>query len=269
MIIDTHCHLDMMVKKNYEENFSDDLIPKIGEIVAQAELAGITNIINVGVDLPSSEVAILLAKNFPMVFASVGIHPCDLSDEWEKDIEKIDKLAEHAEKNKIVAVGETGMDFYHKPFDAVVQEDAFRAQIEIALKYDLPLIVHMRDATDETIKVLEEFRHELRCVMHCFSGGLDVARELADWGFYIGIDGPVTYPKNEGLREVVREIDLSQLLVETDAPFLSPQKKRGERNTPAFLPLILNEIARQRNLTVSEVATATTKNARKLFKIPS
>lgn len=270
MFIDTHCHMNMMVKKEFDEPLREEHFPLIGDIIDVAAQNGVSPIINVGTSLIESKNSIAIAQRFSSVFATVGIHPCDCSENWRDDIKELEKLIKDKEVNKIVGIGETGMDFYHKPYDAQRQRDAFKEQIELAIKYDLGLVVHVRDAGEETLRVLEEYAKEIkRATIHCFSQSLDFARVVTGWGFFIGIDGPITYPKNEQLREVVRQISLDYLVLETDAPFLSPQAYRGKQNHPAYIPIFAKTVADLKEVSLEQLAQATTRNAKKLFSLDS
>lgn len=267
MLIDTHCHLNMMVAKQPDEALVPEHLPDIDSVVAAARLVGIGAIVNVGTSVVESQNSCLLARRYEDVFATVGVHPCDVSPSWQQDLAALKILLEDKQRNKIVGIGETGLDYYHKPYDTERQAAAFRAQIELALAHDLPLVVHIREAGDDALKIIAEYRHSARGVIHCFSLDLAAAQEVIGWGWYIGIDGPVTYKKNDYLRQIVATVPLSGLLLETDAPFLTPQAMRGKQNSPIYLSYIANEIAAARGCTVAEVAAATTANAQRLFNI--
>ena len=165
-----------------------------------------------------------------------------------------------------MAIGEVGLDFYHKPFDAPRQRDCFKAHIELALEHNLALSIHVREAGQELLRVLDEYHKQIkRAVIHCFSQPQDFADEVLKWGFYLGIDAPITYPKNELLRSVVINAPLTSLVLETDAPFLPPQALRGKKNHPAYIAMFAGVIADLKGVSVEEVAAVTTKNAQKLF----
>ena len=269
MFIDTHCHLGMMATGKENVPFSDEYFEAIKRIVEEARDAEIEKIINVGASLIESTNACLVSSKIKNVFASVAIHPCDCSHDWMNDIKNIEKLIqEKKEISKIIAVGETGLDFYHKPFDRPLQEKAFRAHIELALKHKLPLILHVRDAADEFLKILEEYVDQgITGVVHCFGQNESFANVVLNWGFYVGIGAYITYPKNEELRELVKKIPLKKILLETDAPFLPPQTYRGKPNHPAYIPLFAPLIADLAGVSLDVVAQITTKNANCLFKL--
>lgn len=268
MFIDTHCHINMIVKKEFDRLLAPDQLIQAADVIKQAQNAAVGIIINVGTSLPESLNSVMLAQKYDSIYATVGIHPCDCTPDWRKDFEQIKNLARHKQENKIVAIGEIGLDFYHKPFDMQRQKDAFKAQIELALEYDLPLSIHVRDAGEETLRVLEEYAREIKgAVIHCFSQNNDFASTVLEWGFYVGIDAPIGYPKNQILRDVVAKIPLERIILETDSPFLPPQEFRGRPNSPAYLPLFVPVIAELKGVSVQEVERVTTDNACKLFEI--
>ncbi len=202
-----------------------------------------------------------------MFFSVVGLHPCDCTQDWGEDFSKIKELVENRKHNKIVAIGETGLDFYHEPFHRGRQLSSFEAHIEFALECDLPLVVHVRESSDEILQVLEKYKKEVKGVIHCFSQDKSFADTVLEWGLYLGINAPLTYPKNEELRELIATIPLEKILLETDAPFLPPQQFRGKQNRPAYVPIIAQAIANAKKIDVSEVERVTTENAQKLFGI--
>lgn len=273
MFIDTHCHLNIMVKKDSPDAWRDlplkeSDFPLIEQMIYQAQQNHVSTIINVGTTLQESKNSIAIAQRFPSVYATVGIHPCDTKEHWRDEVKALESLVKEKEHNKIVGIGEVGLDFYHKPYDEQRQKDAFKAQIELALKYDLGLVIHVRDAGDELLRVLEEYAKEIkRATIHCFAQSLDFAKIVTEWGFYIGIDAPITYPKNELLREVVRVIAVDHLVLETDAPFLPPQQLRGKPNHPSYIPIFAQVIAELKKMSLEQLAQATSKNARRLFKL--
>ncbi|MFH0898391.1 MAG: TatD family hydrolase [bacterium] len=266
MFVDTHCHLNMMVEKKPNELLCEHHFPLIQTVVDQAQQAEVSHIITIGTSVQEGQNSIQIAKRFKNVFATVGIHPCDGNDEWRDDIKKIKAFVMQKGQNKIVGVGEIGLDFYHKPYSRQRQEDIFKAQIELALEYDMAMSVHVRDAADEVLKVLECYKkNSPKVVIHCFSQKQDFADIVVGWGFYIGIDGHITYPKNDDLRLVIKSVALERLLLESDAPFLPPQQMRGKQNSPAYIPLFAQTIADLKGISLEQLATATTMNARKFF----
>ena len=268
MFIDTHCHLNIMTGKAPEARLTRDDFSHIAQIIDAAQDAGVGKIVNVGTSLSESLNSVEIAQRFESVFATVGIHPCDATERWYDDFKELVSLVKDKQRNKIVGIGETGLDFYHKPFFVQRQKDAFKAHIELALEYALPLVVHVREAGDEVLRIMEEYVPSgVRGVIHCFSQTQAFADQVIAWGFYIGIDAPITYPKNELLRSVVKHVPLSHLVIETDAPFLPPQQFRGQHNHPAYIPLFAPAIGEQQGVRVDVIEEMTTVNAEKLFGI--
>ena len=186
MFIDTHCHLTMMKNEN---------------VVESAQEVGVSKIITVATTLQDTISSIEIAKKNNGVYATAGIHPCDASQEnWNDDFEKIKSLVKYRVRNKIVGIGETGLDFYHKPFFKQLQQDVFTAHIKLAIEHDLPLVVHIRESAEDVLSMLEHYTGKVRGVAHCFSQDKRASQRLIALGFYLGIGGPITYPKNDGLR---------------------------------------------------------------------
>lgn len=272
MFVDTHCHLNIIVNKKPDQMLEEEHFIAINDLVKQAFDAGVTKILNVGTSLPESINSIQIAQRFESVYATIGIHPCDANEltlDYLKQARKeISTYLRHKEENKIVAIGETGLDFFHKPYNQPMQIDFFKVQIELALEYKLPLIVHVRESADEVLTVLDGYRKDgIRGVIHCFLQQKDIADTAIDWGFYIGLDAPITYPKNEWLRDMFREIPLDSIILETDSPFLPPQHLRGKQNLPSNIPIIAQALADLKQIEVAAVAQATTANVLKLFGI--
>jgi len=265
MFVDTHCHLNMMVSKKLDVLLDKEHFILIGKFVEEADEVKVAKIINVGTSVSETLNSVKIASLHKNIFASAAIHPCDCTPEWREDFKEVERLAKEKYKNKIVAIGETGLDFYHKPFDRDRQVDAFKLHIDLALKFDLALIIHIRDAINETLKILEEYKGEVRGVAHCFVHDKETAALLVEWGFHLGIGGPITYPKNEYLRNVVRDMPLEKILLESDSPFLPPQQFRGQRNHPKYIPFIAQTISEVKVISLDKVALVTTKNAESLF----
>lgn len=253
-LIDTHAHLD-------GEDFRADL----EATMERARAAGLSHIVTVGADRPSSREALNLARQHEELFCAVGVHPHDALQVDDACIEEIRALAADP---KVVAIGEIGLDFYRDRSPRDIQETVFRRFIRLARELDLPIIVHDRDAHDRVMTILrEEKAHEVGGVLHCFSGDLALANECIAMGFLISIPGTVTYPSNEQLREVVRGVKIEHLLVETDCPYLSPVPHRGKRNEPAHVRLTAAKVAELKGLTLEDVGRITSLNARRLFGI--
>jgi TatD DNase family protein len=253
MAVDSHAHLEM-------EAFDGDR----EAVLDRAAAAGLTAIITVGTTLPDCEKAVALAGLHPAVYAAVGIHPHEVKG---VDTATYDALTVLARREKVVAIGEIGLDFFynHSPRDSQLQH--FAAQLDLAEELNLPVIIHDREAHAETLDMLRHRKGKLRGVLHCFSGDSAMARECLELGFYLSVAGPVTYPKAERLRQVVRDLPLERLLIETDAPYLAPQRYRGKRNEPAYVVETARVIAEIRGLPAPELERLTAVNARTLFNI--
>jgi TatD DNase family protein len=266
MLIDTHCHINLMVKNNFDTLLQLSDLPNIKEIITQAYNNGISTIINIGSNHIDNHDSLILAKTFDSIFITVGLHPNDGIKQWEQDLKEIKGWLQHKEQYKIVGIGECGIDMHYPDYNLNRQRDAFKAQIELALEHDLALVVHSRDAYDETLRILEEYKNETgRAVMHCFSYNQTFAKTVIDWNFLLGIGGTITYPKNNELRAVVASVDLKNIVLETDAPFLPPQIIRGKQNHPKEIATIAHFIADLRRESFETVAQHTTENALKLF----
>lgn len=271
MLIDTHSHVNMMVKKSFDQLLTQQEIIDAKYIINAAGQEGVTTLINVGTSLIESINCVDLARQYDVCFAAIGIHPNDCTPAWQADLEDMKSrwFKDHQYKQeKIIGIGEIGLDKHYPDYDLPRQIDAFKAQIELALKYTLPIIVHTRDAAQETLQVLHEYKEtNLRGIIHCFSEDLEFAQKVIDLGFVLGIGGTITYPKNEMLRTVVKTVPLSKIVLETDAPFLPPQSMRGKQNSPANIRLIAQYVADLRGETIEQVAQVTTATVKELFTI--
>lgn len=257
-LVDTHCHLNL-------PEFENDL----EEVLRRAEEAGVAKIVVPGIDLESSARAVRLAEHYSQVYAAVGVHPHAAST-WEASTETA--LVDLISSERVVAVGEIGLDFYRSLSPSEVQRQAFRAQLAIAAAMDLPVIIHNREATDEIVLLMQEWASGLppalsgrAGVMHAFSADLEAASKAVEAGFYIGIAGPITYPGARELRDLSRQVPSSRLLVETDSPYLSPQPFRGERNEPSRVRFVAEKLAEVCGETLEETARTTAANAARLF----
>ena len=254
MLIDTHAHLEM-------REFNDDR----DDVIRRAQDAGVKYIITIGTTVESSRDAVLLADKHEGVYAAIGIHPHEAKDILHPAYEILRHFAQH---KKVVAYGEVGLDYFYEHTQRSVQQRKFRDMLREAKELGLPVIVHDRDAHEDTLRILqEEWDPALGGVMHCFSGDIDFARRVMDLGFHLSIAGPVTFPKAQALRETVRQIPIEHLLVETDAPYLAPQTFRGKRNEPAYVRHTAEEIAKVKGLSFDDVARITSFNAMQLFGI--
>ena len=254
MFFDSHAHLD-------DKKFDSDR----HEMLGRAKENGIHYIVNVGYDLPSSRRSIALADKYSFVYAAVGIHPHDAADRGEQALAEIRMMAAHP---KVRAIGEMGLDYYRNLSPQEIQQHMFRKQIRLAKDIGKPIIVHDRDAHGDIMKILkEEKADDIGGVLHCFSGSWEMAKECLKMGFYISIAGPVTFNNAKKLRDIAVEVPLDRLLVETDAPYLTPEPHRGKRNESAYVVHVGRRIAELRNIPVEQLAMATTNNAKQLFGI--
>lgn len=255
MLIDSHAHLDM-------HEFDRDR----EQVLDRALQNGITKILTIGIDLPSSISALQLAKSYDFVFSSVGYHPHNAN---ELDSNILRNLGELASEPEVVAWGEIGLDFYRKHSSPKNQKNAFNLQLENAAHFDLPLIIHIRDAHEEALDILKGHgKKSYSGVIHCFSGDHSLARQYMDLGFYISIPGTVTYKNATQIQDVARKMPLDKMLLETDAPFLTPSPKRGKRNEPSYVRYTARKIADLRGIEVLEIAEQTSENAKRLFGLP-
>ena len=251
-MVDTHAHLDF-------PQFQTDLV----QVLERASQAGVGPIINVGTTEHSSRNVVSISTRFPQLWAAIGVHPHyaeKVSPLW---LQQVEKLAEHP---KVLAVGETGLDFYRNLSAIDIQEQLFREHVRMACRMNKPLIIHSRSANVETLRVLKD--EELpgrKGVMHCFSGDLQELHSFLGLGFYISVAGPVTYPKSHALRELIKEIPRERLLLETDCPYLSPQAYRGLRNEPAFVKSTYERVALVLNIEPAALALQIQDNVFRLF----
>lgn len=273
MLIDTHCHINVIIRnyatKNLFAPLSFSEIETCKKILNDASDQQIGAVINVGTDLIESLTCIDIAKHFDHCYATIGLHPTDATSEWLSTILEFKHLLQQKNFLKIIGIGECGIDKYHQGYDALRQRKVFEAQIELALEHNLALVVHSRDADIETYETLYAYRNEknLKGTIHCFSSDMNYAQKYLDLGFVLGFGGTVTYPKNHELRKVATTIPLEKIILETDAPFLPPQIIRGKPNSPAQIRTIAEYIATIRNESYEHIAQVTTKTARNLFSI--
>ncbi len=246
-------------KKDHEEE------PDRHSLLSSMPQQGIGPLINVGSTMDASKASLSLAEEYPFVYAAIGVHPSDLDT---LDEEGMQWLKEHAKDPKVAAIGEIGLDYYWEkdPDARANQKTWFKRQTQLAREEDLPVIIHSRDACEDTLAILkEEIDKGTRGVMHCFSYSPEVAMEYVKMGFYVGIGGVVTFKNGKKMKETVQRVPLSRILVETDAPYLAPEPFRGKRNDSTYLPYIVRAIAKLREITEDEVIEATAENARRLF----
>ncbi len=255
MLIDTHVHLNA---HQYEED--------VEEVIERALRAGVERMIVVGFDRPTIKGALELAEAYEFIYAVVGWHPVDAIDCTEEDLQWIEDLAIH--HPKVVGIGEMGLDYHWDKSPKEIQERVFREQIRLAKRVNLPIIIHNREATADVVRILqEEEASTVGGIMHSFSGSVETANICIEMNFYISLGGPVTFKNAKMPKKVAEAIDLDHLLVETDAPYLTPHPHRGTRNEPHYVTLVAEQIARLKEVPVEEVARKTTENAMRLFGI--
>lgn len=249
-IVDTHCHLDL-------EAFDEDR----SEMFDRALRAGVHAMVLVGYNPERWATTGELREKQPYLTRTLGIHPND-ADLWNDDIAH--KLGREVDSSRPVAIGEIGLDFYRSKDNSLQQKRAFVAQLELAADLDLPVVIHQRDAEEEVLNLLESVPVRAG-VMHCFTGDVAFAERCLDLGFYLGIGGVLTFRRSDEIREAVRQAPFGRLVLETDAPFLAPQPQRGKRNEPAFLTMVIAELAHIRGVTEDDIVRQTTQNAIELF----
>ena len=248
--IDTHCHLDKL-----------DSTPE--EAIIEAKQAGVQRMVTVSVDEPSLDFVSSMVQQFPEVYGSVGFHPHDAAELTEDLEQKIRKLA--LEEKKLIAIGETGLDYHYMYSSAEVQQQVFSKQLQLAVELNLPVIMHSREAETDTLNILQEIPVPSLGVAHSFTSSFEMAKTLIEMGWYIGINGIVTFKNAEDLREVVSWLPLDRLLLETDSPFLAPTPFRGKPNKPAYIPAIATFIAELRGISLEQLSEQTSANAQRLF----
>ena len=252
MLVDSHCHLDF-----------PDLSRRLPEILRRMNENGVGWAVCIGVNLEDFPGVLALAETHPNLYATVGVHP-EYADAEGPSEEKLVELADHP---KVIAIGETGLDYYWQKDRPKWQRDRFRCHIRAAIRARKPLVVHMRDAADDTLRILEEEgAHAVGGVMHCFTETWEVARHALDLGFYISFSGIVTFKNALAIKEAARKTPLDRILLETDSPYLAPVPYRGRANEPAYVRHVAEEVARLRGLSPEQVGEATTTNFFNLFK---
>lgn len=270
MLIDTHCHLNFHAFKN-----------DIADVIKRAKEEGVEKIIIPGAKLDSSEKGIDVANKYDNCFAAVGVHPHHVEEVSRYQGIKVlrKEIEQLAKSKKVVAIGEIGLDYHeyektvYEKYQVTTQmksqqKDLLKMQIELALKFELPVIFHCRDAFIDMVPVITEYASsKLRGVFHCFGGNTENLRQVVALGYYVGFDGNITYKNAQNLRDLVKETPFERILMETDAPFLAPEPHRGERNEPKNVRIIAEMIAQIKNINLEELAESTTKNAQLLFNI--
>lgn len=251
MYFDTHVHLN-----------SDQLFENLDGFIHHALENGVENMMVVGYDLPSSKRAVEIASAYDFIYAAVGIGPNDCLNTTDEDLRQIDMMLTH---EKVVALGEVGLDYYWDEVTKSKQQEVFRKQIELSKKHNVPLVIHSRDALSDTYELLKAGQHY--GIMHCYSGSYEMAERFINIGFYISLAGPVTFKNARVPKEVATKIDINKLLIETDCPYLTPHPYRGKLNEPANVMYIAMEIAKLKSMEIEDVARITTFNAKSVLGI--
>jgi len=251
MLIDSHAHLVSL------EN--------LPEVLQRAEENNVEKIVSISSDLPSTEATISLADEYDYIFATTGLHPHSAKEMCEEALLGIDRFAEN---DKVVAIGETGLDYFYMNSEKEIQINSFTEQIRLGKEHELPVIIHVRDADQDMLEILKkESMADAPGVIHCFTGDFDTAKKYLDLGFYISFSGIVTFKRSEELREAAKNIPLNKMLIETDSPYLAPVPHRGKPNEPSYVKYVAETIAEVRGMSFEEIAQATKSNAEKLFRI--
>ncbi|WGS64434.1 TatD family hydrolase [Marinitoga aeolica] len=250
-LVDTHCHLNLIDNKN--------------EIINSFEKENMEFVIEVGINVENSFKTVELANSYENIYCSVGIHPNDSSNLSNKDFDTIKILAQN---EKVIAIGEIGLDYYREYTSKKDQFSSFINQIQIAKELNLPLILHIREAYDDAFNILiNEGLPDKLGVVHCFSADWKTAKKFLDLGFYIGIDGPITFKNNNTLVEVVKNTPIEYILPETDSPFLTPVPFRGKKNNPTYVKYVIQKIAEIKNMNIEDTSQILVENSRKIFDI--
>lgn len=252
MFVDTHAHI-----------FLDEFNEDVDEVIQRALDAGVEKILLPNIDQDSIDEMLELEARYPNVcFAMMGLHPCSVKKDFEKQLYTVE---DWLSKRTFIAIGEIGTDLYWDKTYWEQQKEAFNIQCELAVRYDAPVAIHCRESIDETIQLIEGFNEQdLRGVFHCFTGSVEQGKSITDAGFYLGLGGVATF-KNGGIDKVIPELDADRIVLETDSPYLSPAPDRGKRNEPAKVRLVASKVAEVLDLSMDEIASLTTKNANDLF----
>lgn len=258
MLVDSHCHLNMLDLKPYDNDLS--------KVIASAHAVGVEKMLCIGTNLEDMPQVLECADRFDSVYATVGMHP---SDSAENQI-TVEELIEFANKPKVVGIGETGLDYYYDHSDRKIQKESFRNHIKAAIALHLPIVIHSRAAPEDTIQILkEEGVEKCGAVLHCFTESWEMAKEALDLGLYISISGIVTFKNAHQVKDVASRVPMDRLLVETDSPFLAPIPYRGKANYPAYVRDVATFIAAMRGIDIEEFANQTSENFHTLFnKVP-
>lgn len=252
-MIDSHSHL-------FDKAFDEDR----EQAIQRAKENGVNKIVLVGFSHETNEKSFQMSLKDPIFYPTAGIHPSEASEKYKEDIVKLDNFIS---SHKVYALGECGLDYYWVKDNKEIQKELFIEQIKLAIKYRLPLIVHMRDASLDTFNILKEYKGQIKGVMHCYSGSYEMALEFIKIGFYISLGGPVTFKNAQVPKEVAKKIPLERLLIETDCPYLAPTPYRGKRNESAYVKNVLEEIANIRGLDIKTLEIILERNTNELFNL--
>ncbi len=252
MLFDSHAHLD-------DEKFDTDR----DEVIKSLKDEGLSYVVNIGADIKSSRNSVELAKKYDFIYAAVGVHPHDAAEMCDADIEELEELSKY---EKVVAIGEIGLDYHYDDTDKEAQKFWFEKQLKLSQKLNLPFIVHDRDAHADTLEIIKKVGYT-NGVMHCFSGSVEMAREVIKMGMYVSIAGTVTFKNAPKAQAVAGSVPIDKLLIETDCPYLTPEPFRGKRNNPANVKYTAMKIAELRGMTIEEIAKITLENAKRFYNI--
>ncbi|MEI6286973.1 MAG: TatD family hydrolase [Bacillota bacterium] len=253
-LFDSHAHLD-------DERFDGDR----EAVIERSRVAGMAGIINAGADMPSSRRSVELANSNDIIYAAVGIHPHDAKAVLAEDYDQLERWA--TMEKKVVAIGEIGLDYHYDFSPREIQREVFIRQLQLARQVNKPIIIHNRESHADMLDILENHARGLRGVFHCYSGSVEMLKQLLDMGLYISVGGPVTFANAKKLLEVVKHIPLNRLLIETDCPYLTPTPYRGKRNEPLYVEYVAEKIAGLLGLPTAALVDTTARNARELFRI--
>ncbi len=251
-MIDTHCHIDF---PDFDHDRED--------VIVQAVEFGVDRLINIGTDFKSSRRSFALANSYENIFCTVGIHPHDSKILNPKFLAEMETMADNP---KVVGIGEIGLDYYRDLSPRDIQRKAFITQLDLAINLDLPVVIHVREAMEDALKIIGQYAGKLQGVLHCFPGTVEEADRVANMGFHISVNGVMTY-KNSKMQDLGREADLDMMLIETDCPYLTPIPHRGKRNVPAYTKFVCVKLAELREMSMAEIDKITTRNAEKLFRL--
>lgn len=252
-MIDSHAHLD-------EERFDEDR----DELIKSLKGNAISYVINPSSDMETSRRVVELSNKYENIFAAVGIHPHDAEGFKEEDL---DELREISKDERVVGIGEIGLDYYYDNSPRDIQKEVFRKQLELSHELDLPVIIHTRDAMGDTYDILKEFEGRVRGVMHCYTGSIEMAEKFMKLGFYISIAGPVTFKNAVNVREMAKQIPLERLLIETDSPYLAPVPNRGKRNDPTNVRYVADMLANLKEIQIDKIIEHSRENTVELFSL--